>query len=115
MSETIPDEIPHRVVNGRRVAMTEEEIAEQAADAGVVAVPRWRVRKLVMIERLADAGLLRAAHQALRLGATLANLTDEQLLLRERWNGADAVWSDDPHALALLAAIGADPAVILAR
>lgn len=69
------------------------------------ALPRL-VPKSLIIKRLHEAGKLAAASAAL----------NANLYLRERWYAPDrpAVYADDPEALALLAAIGADPAVILA-
>jgi hypothetical protein len=66
---------------------------------------RSLVLKSVMVDRLHAAGLLEAARTALD-GASLYD--------RERWNTRDSVYSDDPTTIALLTAIGADPAVILA-
>lgn len=73
--------------------------------AAVLAPPRRLVSRGTIIERLQAAGKLDAARSAL----DAAPLYD-----RERWNSRDAIYSDDPTALALLAAIGADPAAILA-
>lgn len=115
MSEAKP--VPHRLVNGREVPLTEAEIAARAAEeAAYVAPPkRWDVPKLVVIERLRAAGLLRVAYLALRLEAPVANLTDDELALRERWNAARDLGSDDADAIAFFRAIGADPDVMLAR
>jgi hypothetical protein len=62
------------------------------------------VPKTKIIDRLQAAGLLEAARAA---------LDTADLYTRERWNVRDAIYSDDPTATALLAAIGADPADIL--
>jgi hypothetical protein len=64
------------------------------------------VRKSDIVTRLHEAGLLAAASKAL----------NADLYTRERWYAADypAIYADDPEALALLKAIGADPEVILA-
>lgn len=108
---------PHRLVNGRVVPLTQAEIDARAAEeAAAVAKPRrWEVPKLLIIERLRDAGRLREAAAALKIGADMRDLTDAELALRLRWESATAINSDDPDALALCAAIRADPAVILAR
>ena len=68
--------------------------------------PRRLVRKSLIVERLQAAGKLAAAKTAL----------DGNLYARERWYAPDqpAVYADDPEALALLKAIGADPEAILA-
>jgi len=68
--------------------------------------PRRLVRKSLIIERLQAAGKLAAAKTAL----------DGNLYTRERWYAPDqpAIYGDDPEALALLKAIGADPEAILA-
>lgn len=66
---------------------------------------RYLVPKLVVVDRLIAAGKLAAAVAALA-GASLAT--------QQRWAAAGQIYSDDPDALALLAAIGADPDAILA-
>lgn len=66
---------------------------------------RRPVAKAVIVDRLHAAGKLDAARVALDAA---------DLYTRERWNTRAAIYSDDPAALALLAAIGADPAVIMA-
>jgi hypothetical protein len=69
-------------------------------------VQRRLVPKSLIVERLQAAGKLAAASTAL----------NADLYKRERWYAPDrpAIYADDPEALALLNAIGADPAVILA-
>jgi hypothetical protein len=76
--------------------------------------PAGYVTKLIIVERLAAAGKLHAAHAALMLDTLAANLTAAQLLLRERWMAATQIPTNDPEVRALLTAIGADPDVILA-
>lgn len=68
--------------------------------------PRRQVLKSVIISRLIDAGLIEAARAAL----------DADAAAYARWWAPDrpAIYHDDPDALALLAAIGADADVILA-
>jgi hypothetical protein len=77
-----------------------------ADPADVPIVPRRLVPKSTIIDRLNAAGKLVAASAAL----------NANLYTRERWYAPDrpAVYADDPEVLALLAAIGADPAVVLA-
>jgi hypothetical protein len=110
-------DVPHRMVNGTPVPLTAEEIAARAAEeAAYVAPPkRWDVPKLLVIDRLRAAGLLRLAYMALQLDTPVANLTDDELALRERWNAARDLGSDDADARAFFSAIGADADVILAR
>lgn len=66
--------------------------------------PRWEVRKLAIIERIGPD-----AYPA--FAAALSQLTDYQ---RARWDSARSINSDDPDAIALLTAIGQDPAAVLA-
>lgn len=68
--------------------------------------PRRLAPKSTIVDRLHAAGKLAAAKAAI----------DSNLYVRERWYAPDkpAVYADDPETLGLLAAIGADPAVILA-
>lgn len=68
---------------------------------------RRLVSKSLIVERLNAAGLLAAAKAAL----------DANLYARERWYAPDkpAIYADDAEALALLAAIGANPEIILAQ
>ena len=65
--------------------------------------PRRMVAKWLIVERLTDEQLDRA----------LGLMTNRQ---QERWRAAafPDVYVDDPEMLAILAAIGADPAVVLA-
>lgn len=107
----------YRLVDGERMEIPRDEAATireewATAEAGPA---RWDVPKLVIIRRLAAVGKLRAAYAALKLEAPIGNLTDAELALRESWNAADVVYSDEAPARALFAAIGADPDEILAR
>ena len=80
-------------------------------EAGGIVAPfeppaeRRLVPKRLIVDRLEAAGLLVAARAAL----DAAPLYD-----RERWNARESIYADDPTALALLAAIGADAEAILA-
>ena len=67
--------------------------------------PRCLVPKTAIVDRLQAAGKLAAARAALDAA---------DLYTRERWNTRDAIFADDPTAIALLTAIGADPDAILA-
>lgn len=114
----MPEELPpHRLLNGVVVALTGVEIAARAAEeaAYVKAAPQWEVPQLVVVRRLTAAGLLRTALAGLKLDEPAADLTDAELTLRESWRAAATFYSDDPDVVAFLTAIGADPAVILAR
>jgi hypothetical protein len=66
---------------------------------------RRLVRRSVIVDRLQAIGKLEAARAALDAA---------DLYSRERWNARAAVYADDPTAIALLRAIGADPDAILA-
>lgn len=70
------------------------------------AAPRRQVLKAVVEQRLIEAGLMDAAFAALSSSGVLF----------VRWYSriSDSVFFDDPDALALLDAIGADPEVIMA-
>lgn len=87
----------------------EEFWAEHDAMIAAAAAPepvRRLVPKSLIVSRLQAAGRLAAARAAL----------DADLYARERWYAPDkpAIYADDPEALALLSAIGADPEAILA-
>lgn len=69
-----------------------------------MAQPRL-VPKRIIVDRLQVAGKLEAARTA---------LDAQTLYVRERWNARDSVYATDPDTIALLTAIGADPAIILA-
>jgi hypothetical protein len=82
-------------------AMLDAAIAAHDPDAR----PPALVPKRVIVDRLQAAGKLAAARTA---------LDAQDLYSQERWNARDAILANDPTAVALLAAIGADPAAILA-
>lgn len=67
-------------------------------------VPPRKIDKAIILERLTDE----------QLSAALALMTQRQ---RERWRvpGYPSISVEDPDLLAVLAAIGADPAVVLAE
>jgi hypothetical protein len=75
-------------------------------EPAALAPERWRVLRGTITDRLITAGLDDAAEAALDAGGKT---------LRRRWDSRWWVWSDDATARALLTAIGADPAIILAR
>lgn len=66
--------------------------------------PPRRVKKMLIIERLEAAGKAEAA---------IIALTQDPVALF-KWNAALDIPADNPQLLAILAEIGADPAVILA-
>jgi hypothetical protein len=73
-------------------------------DAYVAPPVRYVLGKLLILDRLIAAGKADAAMTAL----------DAAPLMRLRWDAAVEIYSDDADVIALLTAIGADPAVILA-
>jgi hypothetical protein len=106
-SEGVPAPTAHPLV--------EEIVVFQGGEFEIVEPPplpepeepaRRMVPKSLIIERLNAAGRLAAAKAVL----------DADLYTRERWYAPDrpALYFDDAEALALLAAIGADPDVIMA-
>jgi hypothetical protein len=70
----------------------------------VVVPPRRLVSKSVILSRITDA----------QLDAALGLMTTRQ---KERWRAPDkpSIYFDDAETLALLQAIGADPAVVMAE
>ena len=76
--------------------------------------PVFMLPKLLVVERIAAAGKLRDARAALRLGVADSALTDAELVLRERWQAAQDVASDDADMRHMLTVLGLDPSVILA-
>lgn len=74
----------------------------------------WLVSKLVIVNRLGALSKLRAARAALKLGVADASLTDAQLLLRDRWDAATDISSDDQDVIEVLTAIGCDAGAVLA-
>jgi hypothetical protein len=72
------------------------------------------IPKLVVVERVGVAGKLRDARAALKIGRPDAELSDAELLLRERWEAASTIAQDDVQVRGFLAALGLDPDQILA-
>jgi hypothetical protein len=66
--------------------------------------PPVYVSRLTVVDRLIAAG---------KLADALAALASDPVI-EARWNAATEIATDDPTARALLAAVGADPDVILA-
>jgi len=76
--------------------------------------PPVLVSKLLVVERIGIAGKLRDARAALKIGRADAELSDAELLLRERWEAASTIAQDDAQVRGFLAALGLDPDTILA-
>jgi hypothetical protein len=68
-------------------------------------VPRRKVARALIVDRLIAAGLLTAARAALDAAP---------LAVQERWNARTEIYADDPDALALLNGIGADADAVMA-
>lgn len=86
-----------------KAQMTQVAAIMAKLDPNAPVLPRY-ISKLVVIDRLNQAGLFTKAFQA--LGGPGA-------LLYERWSAAAEVDREDAEVTALLTAIGADVAVIL--
>ncbi|MDN4982251.1 hypothetical protein QY049_03295 [Bradyrhizobium sp. WYCCWR 13022] len=90
-------------VDGNSVSQlaTQADLVEFLRGANVP--PYHRIRKSTLISRLTDAQLTQA----------ISMLTVRQ---QERWRAPDqpAVNADDPETLAVVQAVGADPAVVMA-
>ena len=89
---------------------TRENSSWDATTGAVVPTPppgpsQWYVLKSTIRSRLVAVNLAGAADTA-RAGLTSA--------MQNEWLEAVVIHNDDPHVIALLRAIGADPAVILA-
>jgi len=76
--------------------------------------PPPMISKLLLVERIGIAGKLRDARAALKIGRPDAELSDAELLLRERWEAASTIAQDDAQVRGFLAALGLDPDQILA-
>lgn len=74
----------------------------------------YDVPKLLAVERIGAAGKLRAVRAMLKMSVPDAELSDAELLLRDRWDAARVLASDDGQVRSLLAKAGCDPDVILA-
>ena len=72
------------------------------------------IEKLILVERLSAVGLLRDARAALKIGQPDAELSDAELLLRERWDAAQRIAKNDAMVRDFLAGLGADPDALLA-
>ena len=74
----------------------------------------WLVSKLIIVDRLGAMGKLRAARTALKLGVADSLLSDAELLVRDRWDSAVAIGSDDSDMRTVLGTIGVNADAILA-
>jgi hypothetical protein len=71
--------------------------------------PPGEITKLRLVEALGAAGKLRDATVLLKLEAPTTELTDAQLLLRERWLAAQKLNLLSPEVAPLLTALGIEP------
>ncbi|MCA3361262.1 MAG: hypothetical protein INF74_04860 [Roseomonas sp.] len=78
------------------------------------AQPPGEITKLRLVEALGAAGKLREAMALLKLEAPATDLTDAELLLRERWFAAQSLNLHASEVATLLEAIGVDPASLIA-
>jgi hypothetical protein len=76
--------------------------------------PPGEITKLRLVEALGATGKLRDAMALLKLEAPASDLTDAELLLRERWLAAQKLNLFAPEVAALLKAIGFDPSSLIA-
>lgn len=106
-----------KMVDGRVLPLTDTERQQRVIDQdqAAAAAAAWEVPKLLLVERLRDAGLLRLAAVALKLDAPLDKITDAELALRERWMAASVLASNDADVRLFLAAIGGKPDQLLRR
>jgi hypothetical protein len=87
---------------------------EPAAPPDPGPAPPPLIPKLIVVERIGLAGKLRDARAALKIGRPDDDLTDAELLLRERWEAATTIAQDDAQLRGFLATLGLDPDAILA-
>jgi hypothetical protein len=78
------------------------------------APPPGEITKLRLVEALGATGKLRDAMALLKLEAPATDLTDAELLLRERWLAAQKLNLLAPEVAALLKAIGFDSSSLIA-
>ena len=72
------------------------------------------IPKLLVVERIGAAGKLRDARATLKIGRPDDELSDAELLLRERWEAASTIAQDDAQLRGFLATLDLDPDQILA-
>ena len=101
-------------------APVEAPLVEAIARAGgmevvtIIEPPPPPIPKLLVVERIGLAGKLRDARAALKIGRPDDDLTDAELLLRERWEAASTIAQDDAPLRGFLATLDLDPDTILA-
>jgi len=95
----------HAVGHFTRTYDADREKVFEKASVEDAPIDRVLVPKRVIIERLHAAGLLEQARAALDAAP---------LYTRERWNAREAIYADDPVAVALITAIGGNPDELLA-
>jgi hypothetical protein len=78
------------------------------------APPPGEITKLRLVETLGASGKLRNAMALLKLEAPTADLTDAELLLRERWLAAQKLNLLAPEVAPLIEALGIEPASLIA-
>ena len=88
--------------------------AEPAAPPDPGPAPPPLIPKLLVVERIGAAGKLRDARAALKIGRPDDELSDAELLLRERWEAASTIAQDDAQLRGFLATLDLDPDQILA-
>jgi hypothetical protein len=89
-------------------------ILEPEAPPPPPAPPPGEITKLRLVETLGAAGKLRDAMALLKLEAPATDLTDAELLLRERWLAAQKLNLLAPEVAALLKAISFDSSSLIA-
>ena len=87
---------------------------EPAAPPAPGPAPPPLIPKLRVVERIGAAGKLRDARAALKIGRPDDELSDAELLLRERWEAATTIAQDDAQLRGFLATLDLDPDQILA-
>jgi hypothetical protein len=78
------------------------------------APPPGEITKLRLVEALGATGKLRDAMALLKLEAPATDLTDAELLLRERWLAAQKLNLLAPEVAPLIEALGIEPASLIA-
>ncbi len=93
-----------KVTVGAPAYRIEDEAVVEAYALADAPPPRWTVPTKIIVRRTIDAGMAAQAVALLR----------QHPDLEFRFITAGEIWNDDPPTLTMLAALGLDPAVILA-